>query len=50
MPVAAAFDALPERARAAFVAEMEEMLAPYAQDDALVYPDAVNVVRGVKRD
>lgn len=48
MPVAAAFAALDEATRDELIGFVEDALSAYAQGDALVYPDTVNVVIGRK--
>jgi len=48
MPIADAFDALPDDRKAALIEEVETEMAPYARGDRLVYPDAVHVALGIR--
>jgi len=48
MPIAAAFEALPDARKAALVEDVETALAAYVQGGRIVYPDAVHVATGVK--
>ncbi|MDX5361510.1 MAG: methyltransferase domain-containing protein [Alphaproteobacteria bacterium] len=44
MPIAGAFQALPEGERDRLVSAVEAAMAPYVRGNGLVYPDAVNVM------
>ena len=48
MPIAGAFHALPDSARAALVRQVETALQDYVHAGRMTYPDAVNVVTGVR--
>ncbi|WP_068305256.1 class I SAM-dependent methyltransferase [Pararhodobacter sp. CCB-MM2] len=46
MPIAAAFDALPDDRKAALIEDVKTEMTPYERGDGLVYPDAVHVAVG----
>jgi hypothetical protein len=48
MPIADAFDALPEDRKVALVEDVETEMSPYARGDRMVYPDAVHVALGTR--
>lgn len=48
MPIAGAFDALPDDRKAALIGEVENEMRPYEIGDRLVYPDAVHVALGIR--
>lgn len=48
MPIADAFDALPEDRKVALIEDVETEMSPYARGDRLVYPDAVHVALGTR--
>jgi len=48
MPIAGAFFALAEDARAALISDVADTLSEYVQGDRLVYPDAVHVAIGYR--
>ena len=48
MPIADAFDALPDDRKAALIEDVETEMSPYQRGDRLVYPDAVHVALGYR--
>lgn len=48
MPIAGAFQALSDVEKDRLIADVEEALSPFVQDNRIIYPDAVHVAVGVK--
>lgn len=48
MPIADAFDALPDDRKAALIEDVEAEMRPYERGDRLVYTDAVHVALGIR--
>jgi len=48
MPIAKAFQSLPDKGKEELIADVAHVLSGYVVDGQIVYPDAVHVVTGVK--